>query len=50
MQGRAEPGELARRRAVDEAPGEQFQVLNALALADGLKPGERVKLVVQEGR
>ena len=45
----AEAGEsaeqLAERMAVEEAPREQFEILNALALRDGLSAGEQVKLV-----
>jgi predicted Zn-dependent protease len=46
-----QPGEsgeqLARRMAVDAAPLERFRILNELALRDGLRAGERVKLVVE---
>jgi predicted Zn-dependent protease len=38
--------ELADRMAVEAAPREQFAILNALALNDGLRSGEQVKLVV----
>jgi hypothetical protein len=32
--------------AVEAAPREQFAILNALALDEGLRSGEQVKLVV----
>lgn len=35
------------RMAVDQAPAEEFAILNALALEDGLRAGEQVKLVVE---
>ena len=38
---------LARRMAVDEAPLRRFEILNALALRDGLAAGEQVKLIVE---
>jgi predicted Zn-dependent protease len=47
-----EPGQsaeqLGRRMAVEQAPGRRFEILNALALQDGLEAGEAVKLVVEE--
>jgi predicted Zn-dependent protease len=38
---------FARRMAVERAPAEQFQILNALALEDGLRAGEQVKLIAE---
>ncbi|HEX6141949.1 MAG TPA: M48 family metalloprotease [Geminicoccaceae bacterium] len=36
-----------RRMDVEAAPAERFQVLNRLALQDGLSPGEEIKLIVR---
>lgn len=41
------PASLAKRMAVDTAKLEQFQVLNGLIPGESLKPGTRVKLVVE---
>ena len=38
---------LARRMAIADHPLERFRVLNGLAATDRLKPGEKVKIVVE---
>ena len=38
---------LAARMAVEQAPLRRFEILNALALRDGLAAGEEVKLIVE---
>ena len=38
---------LARRMAVDDRPLERFLVLNGLSAHDTLKPGDKVKIVVE---
>jgi predicted Zn-dependent protease len=38
---------FARRMAVGDRPAERFRVLNGLAPNDKLKPGDRVKVVVE---
>jgi predicted Zn-dependent protease len=43
-----EAADLARRMDVEARPEDRFVVLNELALEDGLEPGERVKLVIEE--
>jgi predicted Zn-dependent protease len=44
------PGEdvaaLANRMAVDQAKRQRFEIINALALRQGLAPGEKVKLIL----
>jgi len=39
--------DLARRMAVEEAALRRFEIINALALQQGLEPGDEVKLIVE---
>jgi predicted Zn-dependent protease len=41
------PERLARRMAVEDRPLEHFRVINGLAANDKVKPGDRVKIVVE---
>ena len=43
------PAKLARRMAAVDRPLERFLVLNGLASGQTLKPGDKVKLVTQDG-
>ena len=38
---------LASRMAVSDRAAERFRVLNGLGPSDGLKPGDKVKLIVE---
>jgi predicted Zn-dependent protease len=44
------PAKLARRMAAVDRPLERFLVLNGLAAGQALKPGDRVKLITDDGR
>lgn len=46
VDGAARAADLARRMAVDEAKLRRFEIINALALQEGLAEGEEVKLIV----
>jgi predicted Zn-dependent protease len=41
------PERLARRMVIEDRPLEHFRVINGLAAAAKLKPGDRVKIVVE---
>ncbi len=41
-------GDLANRMATDEAKRRRFEIINALALRQGISPGDKVKLILAE--
>jgi predicted Zn-dependent protease len=41
-------GDLASRMATDEAKRRRFEIINALALRQGISPGDEVKLILPE--
>ena len=43
------PAKLARRMAAVDRPLERFLVLNGLSAGQTLKPGDKVKLITQDG-
>jgi predicted Zn-dependent protease len=43
------PVKLARRMAAVDRPLERFLVLNGLSAGQTLKPGDKVKLITQDG-
>jgi predicted Zn-dependent protease len=40
--------DLASRMATDEAKRRRFEIINALALRQGISPGDEVKLILSE--